>query len=86
MSGIPAIKTLRNNQLVPGYLLLAFLLLLAFTCQAAPNFPALTGRVVDQANVLSAQQESALSAKLAEHEKKNQQPGCRCHTFFTRRL
>ncbi|MEE9425346.1 MAG: TPM domain-containing protein [Methylococcales bacterium] len=70
MPGIIAIKPLRTNQLVLGYLLLAFLLLLAFVCQAAPNFPALTGRVVDQANVLSAQQESALSAKLAEHERK----------------
>ncbi len=70
MSGRPAIKTPRNDQLALGYLFLGFLLLLAFACQAAPNFPALTGRVVDQANVLSAQQESTLDAKLAEHERK----------------
>ena len=36
----------------------------AFPAKAEPNFPALTGRVVDQAQLLDASQEAALSAKL----------------------
>ncbi|MCF8472972.1 MAG: TPM domain-containing protein, partial [Sphingomonadaceae bacterium] len=41
--------------------------LLAVTGQAATaqNFPKLTGRVVDQADLLDPQQEAALTAKLA---------------------
>ena len=41
-------------------------LLLALTGQAAlaQNFPPLSGRVVDQANLLDPQQEAALTAKL----------------------
>ncbi len=35
---------------------------------AAPDFPALTGRVVDEAGILSAQAESELVAQLAAHE------------------
>ncbi len=44
------------------------LLLLACVCYAAPDFPQLTGRIVDQANLLSEQQESRLTALLAQHE------------------
>ena len=40
------------------------------SAQAAPNFPALSGRVVDKADLLTPEQEAAISAKLAEHEKK----------------
>lgn len=36
---------------------------------ATPNFPALTGRVVDDANILPAQAQQQLSDLLAEHEK-----------------
>jgi uncharacterized protein len=36
----------------------------------AQNFPALTGRVVDQADILPADEESALSAMLEAHEQK----------------
>ncbi len=36
--------------------------------QAAPTFPKLTGRVVDQAGLLSSQAETKLSALLAQHE------------------
>jgi uncharacterized protein len=45
---------------------LLIVLLLALTGQAAvaQNFPKLTGRVVDEANLLDPQQEAALSAKL----------------------
>lgn len=67
---MPVFNPVRSNNRLLSRLLLTFLLLLAFVSQAAPNFPALTGRVVDQANVLSAQQISALTTKLAEHEKR----------------
>lgn len=36
--------------------------------QSGPNFPNLTGRVVDQAELLSASDEQTLSEQLAEHE------------------
>ncbi|MGM0594264.1 MAG: TPM domain-containing protein [Pseudomonadota bacterium] len=36
--------------------------------QAAPNFPALSGRVVDEANILSATSERQLTQMLARHE------------------
>src|SRR5699024_5869787 len=36
--------------------------------QTAPDFPELTGRVVDQADMLPAEDESALSRMLAAHE------------------
>ena len=36
--------------------------------QSAPEFPALTGRVVDQANILSPQAEANLTRVLADHE------------------
>jgi len=47
--------------------------LLALVCVAsgalaAPEFPALTGRVVDQAGILSPQTETELNAQLAAHE------------------
>jgi uncharacterized protein len=53
---MPVFSPARSNNILLTRLLLTLLLLLAFVCQAAPNFPALTGRVVDQANLLSAQQ------------------------------
>lgn len=51
----------------------AWLLLLAFVLAAgaalaAPEFPPLTGRVVDQANVLSSSVEGELTRKLKSHE------------------
>lgn len=45
--------------------------LLGALALAAPNFPALTGRVVDQANVLPAETRAALEPKLAELEDKS---------------
>ena len=36
---------------------------------AEPNYPALTGRVVDEAGVLSASTKSGLMGMLAEHER-----------------
>ncbi len=47
----------------------AALILVGGVC-AAPNFPALTGRVVDQAALLNAETESRIDAKLAELEAK----------------
>jgi uncharacterized protein len=49
-------------------LMLAFL---ALPATAAPEFPALTGRVVDGANILSPGTEQALTQKLAALEQKN---------------
>ena len=49
---------------------LSLLLLLVTATAIAYNFPPLSGRVVDQANLLSATAEAELSAKLAAHEQK----------------
>jgi uncharacterized protein len=49
-------------------ILLAFLLLFS-SANAAENFPTLTGRVVDNANLLSPASEQNLTQLLAEHEK-----------------
>lgn len=46
------------------------LVLLAGLLQAAPSFPALTGRVVDRANLLDPAAEARIDAKLAELERK----------------
>ena len=46
------------------------LLLLVTAAAVAYNFPPLSGRVVDQAELLSASAEAELSAKLAAHEQK----------------
>jgi len=52
-----------------GPILLAFILLLcASAALAAPKFPPLTGRVVDDANVLSPQAEAKLTTELADLE------------------
>ncbi len=60
----------QKSLLLMRLLLAGYLLVLATVCFSAADFPALTGRVVDQANVLSPQQEEALTRKLAQHEKK----------------
>jgi len=53
-------------------LLVALLgLLIACLAVAAANFPALTGRIVDQANVISPETRNALEPKLAELETKS---------------
>jgi uncharacterized protein len=51
-------------------LLALFLLLVCAPAWAAPQFPALTGRVVDDAHVLSPQVQADLTAKLAALEAK----------------
>jgi uncharacterized protein len=51
-------------------LLSATLIFAAIFAAQAQNFPALTGRVVDQAEILPAEEESALSAMLEAHERK----------------
>jgi len=50
-------------------LLLALLALWLTVAWAEPQFPALTGRVVDQAEILSPAEEQALSDALATHER-----------------
>jgi uncharacterized protein len=50
-------------------LLLAAVLLCATIAYAAPTFPTLTGRVVDQAGILSPQAEAQLTTKLEELER-----------------
>lgn len=47
---------------------LAFFLASHTVATAAPQFPALTGRVVDEAGILSPQVEAELTAQLAAHE------------------
>lgn len=49
--------------------ILLWMLLFIPALQAAPGFPALSGRVVDQAGILSGQNKSRLDAMLAQHEK-----------------
>lgn len=53
-------------------LILFGLLMWAITPATAQTFPKLTGRVVDQANLLDAAQEAALTAKLAALETQSQ--------------
>jgi uncharacterized protein len=53
-----------------GALFALLLILGAATASAAPDYPVLTGRVVDQANLLGPQSRAALDAKLAQHEAK----------------
>src|SRR5271156_500838 len=71
--GAPAASV--RTRLVRAYLELACaaLLFVALACAAlsAPNFPALTGRIVDQANVIPAATRSALETKLADLESKS---------------
>ncbi len=50
---------------------LVLMLLAALPAWAAPDFPALTGRVVDNAHLLTAAQQQALDAKLAAAEQKS---------------
>jgi uncharacterized protein len=54
-----------------GALVLTIGLALAVPAMAALTFPPLTGRVVDNAHVLSAETQAALTAKLAALEQKN---------------
>lgn len=49
--------------------LLLLLAVLTFPAVAAPEYPALTGRVVDQAGLLSATDRAALERKLEQHER-----------------
>jgi uncharacterized protein len=59
--------------MLPGIRILAFLLIIAgplAPALAAPTFPALTGRVVDGANILSPAAEADLTAKLEALETK----------------
>jgi uncharacterized protein len=50
---------------------LAFALVLLLSAALAANFPALTGRVVDQANIIPAETRRGIEAKLADLEAKS---------------
>jgi len=56
---------------VAAFALAAFAALGFASARAATNFPALTGRVVDQANALSAAERASLEGKLADLEAKS---------------
>src|SRR5437773_3659059 len=65
-------KKLRFVYTSPRTFVTALVLLLAIVGiarAAEPNFPALTGRVVDEAGVLSASTRSGLTEMLAQHER-----------------
>lgn len=69
----PAARLLRvlgSSPRTTVFFLLVAVLLLAAPLLAAPQFPPLAGRVVDQANILSPSTESKLTELLAEHERK----------------
>jgi uncharacterized protein len=67
-AGRPSSSAVRGGARLPVALLaLAWAGLAAF----AANFPALTGRIVDQANVISAETRNAVEPKLADLEAKS---------------
>jgi uncharacterized protein len=59
-----------RGRAVYGAVLICFALVLAALPAAAQTFPALTGRVVDAANILKPEDRAALEAKLKAHEDK----------------
>lgn len=59
----------RLSNSLPWRALLLMLCLFVAPAQAAPQFPALTGRVVDNAGLLPASGEQALDTLLAQHER-----------------
>jgi uncharacterized protein len=67
--GVLACLTLRFLAL--GYLALGFLALACAGAVFAANFPALTGRIVDQANVIPAATRNVIEHKLADLEAKS---------------
>ncbi|MGQ7845033.1 TPM domain-containing protein [Granulosicoccus sp. 3-233] len=69
MAAISITSTTSTNFASPVRLLLAlYLLCLAGLVQAQADFPVLTGRVVDQAELLNASEETSLTAQLEAHE------------------
>src|SRR6478672_4616593 len=56
-----------------GWAFFILLVLAAVAVAAEPRFPALTGRVVDQANVLSAATRERLTEMLVAHEQASRQ-------------
>ena len=63
----------RTHEVSPKQIIIAFVFVLLAIAGAAgaaePNYPALTGRVVDEAGVLSASTRSGLVEMLAQHER-----------------
>ncbi len=69
MNRIPGSADLSLSRFLALFLVLA-VLLPATAAFAAPQFPELSGRVVDKADLLEPAQEAAISTKLEAHEKK----------------
>jgi uncharacterized protein len=66
-----ALRFLAPRFFVPRFLALGFLVLGAAGAVVAANFPALTARIVDQANVIPAATRNVVEPKLAELETKS---------------
>ena len=60
-----------RRRVLPGVAIVMLLLAGLFAAVQAAELPALTGRVVDDANIIDAGTEAALSTKLADFEKKS---------------
>jgi len=71
LSVIPFRSQERRGVSLPSMIAVALLLLTMVSAARAaePNYPALTGRVVDEAGVLSASTRSGLAEMLAQHER-----------------
>ena len=59
----------RTHRVFPAALVLLLLAIAGAAWAAEPTYPALTGRVVDEAGVLSASTKSGLTEMLAQHER-----------------
>lgn len=64
----PSVETCSGRSRLYALLLGTLWSLLVSPAWPAPDFPALTGRVVDQANLLDSATETALTGQLAAHE------------------
>lgn len=70
---VSAFSRVRRPGNAPALIVVAVFVVLAATMAWALEFPALTGRVVDEARLLTAQQRDSITAALAAHEEKTGQ-------------
>lgn len=70
---VSAFSRVRRPGNAPALIVVAVFVVLAAAMAWALEFPALTGRVVDEARLLTAQQRDSITAALAEHERKTGQ-------------
>ena len=69
ITGVNAVRGRERGLMAAAVALFAFFFL-TFAAHAAPTFPKLTGRVVDDAHVLSADTQQQLTQQLADLESK----------------